>query len=92
MKRPITPAASAGTTASVYALGVSGLIGAMRMPAAPATTALTIQLSSATRSGDTPLTTAPVGVSATALVSSPKRVHRYSTVSTTVSTSTETAR
>ena len=57
----------------------------------PATTALAIQLRTATRSGDTPLSTAPVGVSATALVSRPKRVWRYTIVSTTVSTRTETA-
>ena len=43
---------------------MSGLIGAIRMPAAPATAALIIQFSSATRSGETPLTNAPVCVSA----------------------------
>ena len=65
--------------------GVSGLIGAMRIPAAPATTALAIQFSSAMRSGETPLTSAPICVSATARVRSPKRVQRYSAVSASVS-------
>ena len=48
----------------------------MRIPAAPATAALIIQLRSATRSGDTPLTNAPVWDSAAALVERPNRVHR----------------
>ena len=48
----------------------------MRMPAAPATAALIIQLNNAIRSGDTPLTKAPVWDSATARVSNPNRVQR----------------
>jgi len=44
------------------------------MPAAPATAALIIQFSNATRVGETPLTNAPVWESALARVSSPKRV------------------
>ena len=55
--------------------GVSGLIGAMRIPATPATTALIIQFNSATRSGETPLTYAPTWVSATARVARPNRVY-----------------
>ena len=57
-------------------MGVSGLMGAMSTPAAPATTALIIQFRSATRSGDTPLTNAPVCDSAAARVSRPNRVYR----------------
>ena len=42
--RPTTAAARAGTTTSAYAVGVSGAIGAIRMPAAPATAPLRHQL------------------------------------------------
>ena len=43
---------------------------------------LITQLTSAMRSGESPLTSAPTSVSAAALVASPKRVKRNSTVNT----------
>ena len=52
------------------------------MPAMPHTTKLMIQLTSAMRSGDSPLTSAPTSVSAEARVASPNRVKRKRTVST----------
>ena len=72
--------------------GVSGLTGAMRMPAMPATTALIIQLASATLSGETPLTKAPVCDSAVARVSRPKRVYRKPAASSIAITTTVSAR
>ena len=48
----------------------------------PHTTKLMIQLISATRSGESPLTSAPTSVSADARVARPKRVKRKRTVST----------
>ncbi len=54
----------------------------MRMPANPQTTKLMIQLISAMRSGESPLTRAPTSVSAEARVASPNRVNRKTTVST----------
>ncbi len=50
-----TAAARAGTMKRVYATGTSGTMGAMRMPASPATAELSIQLYAAIRSGETPL-------------------------------------
>ena len=48
----------------------------MSTPAKPATAALMAQLMTATRSGDTPLTSAPTSVSDAALVASPNGVKR----------------
>ena len=48
----------------------------------PQTTKLMIQLTSAMRSGESPLTSAPTSVSAEARVARPKRVKRKSTVRT----------
>ena len=48
----------------------------------PETTKLMIQLTSAMRSGERPLTSAPTSVSAEARVARPKRVKRKITVST----------
>ena len=48
----------------------------------PETTKLMIQLTSAMRSGESPLTSAPTSVSADARVARPKRVKRNSSVST----------
>ncbi len=73
-------------------MGVSGLMGAIRMPARPATAALIIQFTSATRSGDTPLTNAPVCDSAEARVTRPNRVKRKTRLSTTVTAMMVTAR
>ena len=81
-KRPRIAAASAGTMNSVYATGISGTIGAIRMPATAATAELIIQLTAAMRSGDSPLTYAPFSVSAAARVASPKRVKRNASAST----------
>ena len=81
-KRPTTAAANAGTMNSVYVPGTSGTRGAMRMPAMPHTTKLMIQLTSAMRSGESPLTSAPISVSAEARVANPNRVNRKRTVST----------
>ena len=61
-------------------VGVSGLIGAMRMPAAAGDDGAQHPVEQRDPSGETPLTSAPVWVSATARVSSPKRVHRYTAV------------
>ena len=73
-KLPTTAAASAGTMNSVYDTGTSGTIGAMRMPESPATTQESAQLTPATRSGESPVSSAPRSVSATALVARPNRV------------------
>jgi hypothetical protein len=72
--------------------GTTGASGAIRMPAAPATAPASIQFNNAMRSGEIPLTYAPVSDSATARVSRPNRVHRYSAVMTNVIASTVTAR
>ena len=61
---------------SVYEYGTSGVIGAIRMPARPATTALIIQFTAAMRSGEMWETYAPFSVSAAARVCSPNRVNR----------------
>ena len=53
----------------------------MRMPAVPATMALIAQLASAMRSGEMPLTSAPVSVSDAARVAMPKWVKRYTAAS-----------
>src|SRR5712692_6468679 len=74
--RPRMAAASAGTMNSVYEIGTSGAIGAMRMPDRPATMALIIQFAAATRSGAMPLRNAPFSLSAAARVASPNRVNR----------------
>ena len=58
----------------------------------PAITALIIQLSSAMRSGETPLTYAPVWVSAVARVSRPKRVKRKAAARTSARPTTVSAR
>jgi hypothetical protein len=55
-------------------------------------TALSIQFASATRSGDTPLTNAPVWDSAAARVTKPNRVNRNPPANTTASPTTVTAR
>ncbi len=55
-------------------------------------TALSIQLASATRSGDTPLTNAPVWDSAAARVTKPNRVNRNPPANTTANPTTVTAR
>ena len=80
--RPTTAAARAGTMNSVYVPGWRGTRGAISTPAMPHTTKLMIQLTSAMRSGESPLTSAPTSVSADARVARPKRVNRKTTVST----------
>jgi hypothetical protein len=50
-KRPSRAAASEGTTNSVYWMGRVPSIEAIRMPATPATAALIIQFTAASRSG-----------------------------------------
>ena len=62
------------------------------MPARPAMMALSIQFTSATRSGDTPLTNAPVWDSAAARVTSPNRVYRSAAANTTAKPTTVIAR
>ncbi len=73
-------------------LGTTGESGAIRIPAAPTTAPASIQFNSAMRSGEMPLTYAPASFSATARVSRPNRVQRYSTVMTSVSPMTVRAR
>ena len=75
-KRATSTAASAGTMYSVYAVGSTVEIGAIRMPAAPARMVARIQLPPEVRSADRPITDAPVSFSATARVARPKRVKR----------------
>ena len=57
----------------------------------PQTTALSIQLAAAIRSGESPLSTAPRSLSATARVLSPNRVKRVSAQIPTATAITDTA-
>ena len=75
-KRPISATASAGTMNSVYEVGSRLAIGAIRMPATPASTVAMIQFCAATRLADMPVRAAPRSFSAPARVASPKRVYR----------------
>ena len=76
---------------SVYWMGTGGTIGAMRMPAAPATRALSIQLSAAMRSAGMPLRWAPFSLCDTARLANPKRVKRPSAQVPTAIATTDTA-
>lgn len=85
LKLPTSAAASAGTMNRVYETGMSGTIGAIRMPDSPAIIVDSAQLAYAMRSGDRPVTSAPVSVSAAARVARPNRVSRNAAISATVS-------
>jgi hypothetical protein len=76
---------------SVYWIGSGGTIGAIRIPAAPATRALSVQLAAVTWSAAMPLTWAPFSLCATARLASPKRVNRPSAQTPTAIATTEAA-
>ena len=88
-KLPTSAAASAGTMNIVYAIGLRGTIGAMRIPPSPAITDDRAQLLTAMRSGESPVTNAPFSDSAAASVATPNRVKWY-TSATTVARATIT--
>ena len=88
---PSRAVARAGTMKRVYWIGTSGTIGAMRMPAMPHTTALSIQLAAAIRSGDSPLIRAARSLSDAARVVRPKRVKRVTAQIATATATTATA-
>ena len=90
-KAPSSAVASAGTMKRVYWIGTNGTIGAIRMPAMPHTTALSIQLAAAIRSGDRPLISAPRSLSDAARVASPNRVKRVSAQTATATATTDAA-
>ena len=74
--RPTSAAASAGTMNSVYEVGSRLATGAIRMPAAPASTVAITQFCAAMRLAEMPVSAAPRAFSDPARVASPKRVKR----------------
>src|SRR6478672_2496113 len=86
--RPTTAATRVGTTTKANALLLRVVIGTSRIAAAPPRAAPSAQLAIAIRSGEIASDPAATGFSATAEVSRPNRVNRYTNHSTVVNTTT----
>jgi len=87
LNRATSAAATAGTISRLVPAGSRRTTGAARMIARAASIEASAQFATPYASGDSPIWMAPSSCSAVARVASPKRVYRYASHSTPVSTS-----